>query len=124
MTSSTTLNESISDSKAKKVHFQSDLTIEGDNEKRWYTLKGRPAVPDYTFNILFLGGAGAGKSKIIDRVSRASPRPKSPLMPNRLSTETITTITLLQVMMCITNPSEPPTSSAGWALSTLAVKSP
>jgi hypothetical protein len=71
MTSSTTLNESISDSKAKKVHFHPDLMIKSDNG--WNTLNGRPAALDYVFNILFLGGAGVGKSKIIDRVSRASP---------------------------------------------------
>jgi hypothetical protein len=75
MTSSTTLNRSISDNKTKKVHFQSDLETNDDNEKRRNIRKGRPAVPDHAFNILFLGGGGVGKSKIINRVSRASPRP-------------------------------------------------
>jgi hypothetical protein len=45
-------------------------------------------------------------------------------MPNRLSTITMITSTLLQFMMSIANLSEPATRSAGWILSTLAVTNP
>jgi len=63
------------DETSKKVQFQTDLLIEGGNEKGSDTLDGRHIVPDHMFSVLFLGGPGVGKSQIINRVSRASPFP-------------------------------------------------
>jgi hypothetical protein len=61
--------------KAKKIQFQTDLLIEGGNEKGSDNRNGRYIVPGHVFNILFLGGPGVGKSRIINKVSRASPFP-------------------------------------------------
>ena len=63
------------DETSKKVQFQTELMIEGGNERDSDTLDGRHIVLDHVFNILFLGGPGVGKSQIINRVSRASPFP-------------------------------------------------
>jgi predicted ATP-dependent serine protease len=72
---SSTHDETSSSRKAKKVQFQTDLMVEGGNEKGSDILDGRHIVPDHAFNIFFLGGPGVGKSQIINRVSRASPFP-------------------------------------------------
>jgi len=67
-----THDETSSSRKAEKVQFQTDLMIEGGNEKGSDILDGRHVVPDHAFNIFFLGGPGVGKSQIINRVSRTS----------------------------------------------------
>jgi hypothetical protein len=73
-TSSATLKGSICDTtsgscKAQKAHVKFGLVVKAGKKQISDT-------PDHVFTIQFVGKRGVGKSGIINRVTRASPRPK------------------------------------------------